>query len=82
MPAIQQQWAKSPGYKVAYDQLTSGPNTVATQGPAIGDYQGVRDAVIDAENSMFSQGRPPDQALAGAAKNANGAIQAYNARVG
>jgi sn-glycerol 3-phosphate transport system substrate-binding protein len=82
LPAIQQQWAKSPGYKVAYDQLTSGVNTVATQGPAIGDFQGVRDAVVDAENSMFSQGRPPDQALAGAAKNANGAIQAYNARVG
>ncbi len=82
MPAIQQQWAKNPGYKVAYDQLTSGPNTVATQGPAIGDYQGVRDAVIDAENSMFSQGRPPDQALTSAAKNANRAIQAYNVRVG
>jgi sn-glycerol 3-phosphate transport system substrate-binding protein len=82
LPAIQQQWAKSPGYKVAYDQLTSGPNTIATQGPAIGDYQGVRDVVIDAENSMFSQGRPPDQALTNAAKSANSAIQAYNARVG
>lgn len=82
LPAIQQQWAKNPGYKVAYDQLTSGPNTIATQGPAIGDYQGVRDAVIDAENSMFSQGRPPDEALAVAAKNGTSAIQAYNARVG
>jgi sn-glycerol 3-phosphate transport system substrate-binding protein len=82
MPAIQQQWTKNPGYKVAYDQLASGPNTTATQGPAIGDYQGVRDALVDAENSMFSQGRPPDEALAGAAKNATGAIQAYNARIG
>jgi sn-glycerol 3-phosphate transport system substrate-binding protein len=82
LPAIQQQWAQNPGYKVAYDQLVNGPNTLATQGPALGDYQGVRDAVIDAETAMLSQGRPPDQALADAAKNADAAIAAYNARIG
>ncbi|MBV8950188.1 MAG: ABC transporter substrate-binding protein [Actinobacteria bacterium] len=79
LPPITQQWAEHPGYKVAYDELTSAPNTVVTQGPAIGDYQAVRDAVLNAENSMFSQGRPPDQALANAARSATGAIAAYDA---
>jgi len=35
-------WAKTPGYKVAYDQIQTGKNNVATAGPVIGDYQGVR----------------------------------------
>ena len=32
LPAIKQQWAKVPGYKVAYDQLISGADDIATQG--------------------------------------------------
>ena len=82
MPAIQQLWAKIPGYKVAYDQLVTGPSNTATAGPVIGDYQGVRDAVRNAEESMFSNGASSTTALAQAVKNATAAIQAYNARVG
>ena len=29
-------WAKNPGYKVAYDQLLSGPDSIATAGSVIG----------------------------------------------
>lgn len=82
LPAIQQLWAKIPGYKVAYDQLVTGPSNTATAGPVIGDYQGVRDAVRNSWESMFSNGVAPAAALAAAAKNATAAIQAYNARVG
>jgi sn-glycerol 3-phosphate transport system substrate-binding protein len=81
-PAIQQQWTKNPGYKVAYDQLVSGPNTLATQGPALGDYQGVRDAIVNAETAMLTQGRAPDVSLADAAKAADDVLAAYNARIG
>ncbi len=81
-PAIQQQWAKTPGYKVAYDQLVTGVNNVATAGPVIGDYLGVRSAVRNAEESMFTGGTNPDSALSSALRNANAAISAYNARVG
>ncbi len=56
LPAIQQLWAKIPGYKVAYEQLVNGPSNVATAGPVIGDYQSVRDAVRNAEEAMFSSG--------------------------
>ena len=43
-PAVQQLWADAAGYKVAYDQLATGVDDVATQGPVIGDYTGVRKA--------------------------------------
>jgi sn-glycerol 3-phosphate transport system substrate-binding protein len=82
LPAMQQLWAKIPGYKVAYDQLVTGPSNTATAGPVIGDYQGVRDAVRNAEEAMFSNGVKSNTALAQAVKNATAAIQAYNARVG
>jgi sn-glycerol 3-phosphate transport system substrate-binding protein len=82
LPAVQDLWARSPGYKVAYDQLVSGVNNVATAGPVIGDYQGVRDAVVAAEQSMFTQGVKPKAALKAAAANANSTLEDYNSRIG
>jgi sn-glycerol 3-phosphate transport system substrate-binding protein len=82
LPAIQQLWAKIPGYKVAYEQLVNGPSNVATAGPVIGDYISVRNAVRNAEEAMFSSGVNSKAALAQAQTNATAAIQAYNARVG
>jgi len=81
-PEIKQLWASEPGYKVAYDQITNGVNNIATAGPVIGDYQGVRDAVLAAENSMFSDGVKPKAALKKAQQDADAAIQDYNSRVG
>jgi sn-glycerol 3-phosphate transport system substrate-binding protein len=60
---MQQYWAQNPAYKVAYDQLATGPTTVATSGSVIGNYTGARDAVRDAENTMFLQGKDPASAL-------------------
>ena len=82
MPVIQQLWAKIPGYKVAYNQLVTGVSNIATVGPVIGDYLGVRNAVRNAEESMFTGGTNPNSALSSALSNANTAISAYNARVG
>jgi sn-glycerol 3-phosphate transport system substrate-binding protein len=82
LPAVKDLWAQNPGYKVAYDQLLTGVNNTATAGPVIGDYQGVRDRVVDAESSMFTQGVKAKAALKAVAKAADAAIAAYNARVG
>jgi sn-glycerol 3-phosphate transport system substrate-binding protein len=82
LPAIKELWARIPGYKVAYDQLLTGVNNVATAGPVIGDYQGVRDAVRDAQGSMFNDGVKPTDAVKTAKQKANAAIQEYNSRVG
>jgi sn-glycerol 3-phosphate transport system substrate-binding protein len=81
LPAIQTQWQKNPGYKVAYDQLISGKDDIATQGPVIGAYQAVRDAVLAGEQEMFTQGKAPADALKGAATAADTAMQDYNSRV-
>ena len=81
LPAIQDLWAKNPGYKVAYDQLISGKDDIATQGPVIGAYQAVRDAVLAGEQEMFTQGKAPAAALKGAATASDAAMNDYNSRV-
>jgi sn-glycerol 3-phosphate transport system substrate-binding protein len=79
---MQDYWAQNPQYKVAYDQLLNGPTNVATSGSVIGDYVGARDAIRDAENTMFLNGTDPKSALKEASKNATAAIQDYNSRLG
>ena len=81
-PEVRDLWVKSPGYKVAYDQLLSGPNNAATAGAVIGPSPTVADIVRDAENSMFLQSTNPDQALKDAASKATAAIVDYNQRIG
>jgi sn-glycerol 3-phosphate transport system substrate-binding protein len=81
-PALQALWAENPALRVPYDQLESGPTNAATVGSVIGDYQGVRDAVAEGLTRMFAEGVSPKQALAGAQKQADAAIQAYNDRLG
>ena len=80
LPQVQQRWAEIPGFKVAYDQLVGGVANTATAGPVIGDYQGVRDAVLDSEQQMFN-GMSPSAALKQAKQNANAKIEEYNSRV-
>jgi sn-glycerol 3-phosphate transport system substrate-binding protein len=80
LPQVQQRWAEIPGFKVAYDQLVGGVTNTATAGPVIGDYQGVRDVVLDSEQQMFN-GMSPSAALKQAKQDANAKIQEYNSRV-
>jgi sn-glycerol 3-phosphate transport system substrate-binding protein len=79
-PTVQQYWAQNPAFKVAYDQLVGGVANTATAGPVIGDYQGVRDAVLDSEQQMFG-GMSPSSALKQAKQDANAKIEEYNSRV-
>jgi sn-glycerol 3-phosphate transport system substrate-binding protein len=81
LPQLQQRWAEVPGFKVAYDQLVGGVANAATAGPVIGDYQGVRDAVLNTEQQMFA-GTSPSAALKQAKQDANAKIEEYNSRVG
>lgn len=75
-------WAQNPGYEVAFDQLLTGVNSPATAGSVIGPYQVVTDAVRDAENSMFLDGKSPDAAVKAANSAATNAIGDYNERIG
>jgi sn-glycerol 3-phosphate transport system substrate-binding protein len=82
MQLIKDLWAKEPGDKVAYDQIVNGVNNIATAGPVIGDYQSVRDAVLSAETSMFTDHVKPKAAIKKAKSDADTKIQEYNSRVG
>ena len=82
LPTIQQLWSEKPFFKVAYDQLVTGPNNVATAGPVIGPYQEIRDTVIDELTAMLTQGKSAKAAVKSAAAKGNSAIEEYNARVG
>jgi sn-glycerol 3-phosphate transport system substrate-binding protein len=79
---MQDYWAQNPGFKVAYDQLLAGRNTIATAGSVIGNNKGARDALRDAVNTMFLEGTSPKSALQTAADGATAAIDDYNSRIG
>jgi sn-glycerol 3-phosphate transport system substrate-binding protein len=80
--ALQQRWTAEPEYRVAYDQLVSGPVNDATVGSLIGDYQGVRDAIKDGMLSMLTSGASVDEGIKQAQREADDAIRAYNERLG
>jgi sn-glycerol 3-phosphate transport system substrate-binding protein len=82
LPEVQAAWAEQPGFKVAYDQLLTGTNSLATSGPVIGDALGVRAAVVEAMERMFNEGAAPKAALKSAKQGADAAMQDYNSRVG
>jgi sn-glycerol 3-phosphate transport system substrate-binding protein len=82
LPAVQQRWSEIPGFRVAYEQLLGGTSNLATAGPVIGDYLGVRAVVDEAMERMFTQGKKPAKALSDAKRESDGVIQNYNDRVG
>lgn len=79
---VQARWESDPNYRVAYDQLLSGPTTLATTGPVIGDFLGVREAVVEGVTSMLTGEQSPRAALASTQRKADAVIAAYNERVG
>ena len=81
-PRVLRHWQEQPIFRVAYDQLVSGPETDATAGAVIGDFQGVRDAVDAAMTAMLAGKLTPADALAQAQREADAAISDYSARLG
>jgi sn-glycerol 3-phosphate transport system substrate-binding protein len=82
LPPVQELWQTTPAYRVAYDQLASDNQTVAAKGPVIGDFAGVKTAVVDSFEQMVTNGVPPADALAQAKEDADAAITDYNERAG
>ncbi len=81
-PRVLAHWEEQPIFRVAYDQLAAGPETDATAGAVIGDFQGVRDAVDEALTAMLAGKLTPEEALAQAQLEADAAIADYNDRLG
>jgi sn-glycerol 3-phosphate transport system substrate-binding protein len=78
---VQRLWAANPGYKVAYNEVSSGPNTPATTGSVIGPYSDVRTDVLNAEISMYTQGVSAAAAVKAAEQSVNGTLADYNSRL-
>jgi len=74
-------WRAYPSFRVAYDQLLAGPNDSATAGPVIGDYQGVRNEVVNALAAMLTGRASPTEAVKQAARGATARLQEYNGRL-
>jgi sn-glycerol 3-phosphate transport system substrate-binding protein len=81
LPEVQERWSAVPGFKVAYDQLVDGADSPATAGAVIGDYEGVRRAVEEAQDRMFLDDGDPAAALTDAADASSAAIESYNERL-
>jgi sn-glycerol 3-phosphate transport system substrate-binding protein len=80
-PAVQELWATTPEYRVAYDQLfASGAGSTA--GPVIGPYVETRQAVEGALEDMVLSGLSPEDAVAQARSEASDAMADYNDRAG
>lgn len=78
---IQNLWATSPYFKVAYEQLVNGKTTPASAGAVVGPFPDVRTAMLNAEQSMYTQGVSPSKALTNAEQQVNSIIQSYNNRL-
>ena len=80
---MQDYWAQNPGFKVAYDQLLGGRDTVATVGVGHRQQQGrARRRCATRVNSMFLEGTSPKAAVKAAVDGATAAIDDYNSRIG
>ncbi|HEX6312342.1 MAG TPA: ABC transporter substrate-binding protein [Acidimicrobiia bacterium] len=82
LPALQERWSQFPQFRVGYDQLLSGKNTLATSGPVIGDYLGVREVIDDQETALLAGDKSPKDALNDAKREADRVMKSYNDRVG
>jgi sn-glycerol 3-phosphate transport system substrate-binding protein len=81
LPPISTLWEQNPLYRIAYDQVLRGEDNKATAGPVVGAMEPVRDAVVNAEQSIF-QGSDPVAAIKAAAETANAAVADYESRIG
>ncbi len=77
--AVQDLWAEQPYFRVGYDQLLASDTDFG--GPVVGDYAGMRDAIVEGLERMILQDVDPLTALADAKTRADAAIEAYNRSV-
>jgi len=80
-PSIQVQ-EQYPHFAVAVKQLQAAPGGPATAGAVIGPFAEVREAIMSAIERMLLRGSSPEDALRGAAEEANRALEDYARRVG
>jgi sn-glycerol 3-phosphate transport system substrate-binding protein len=81
LPVVKDMIAKYPQFQVPLDLYLNSPMTTASLTALLGPFWQVREAVHQREERMLSGAQDPDQALEGAAADANQIIEQYNQRV-
>jgi sn-glycerol 3-phosphate transport system substrate-binding protein len=81
LPVVKDMIAKYPQFQVPLDLYLNSPMTTASLTALLGPFWQVREAVHQGEERMLSGAQDPDQALEGAAADANQIIEQYNQRV-
>jgi sn-glycerol 3-phosphate transport system substrate-binding protein len=81
-PTITTLWATTPGFKVAFDEIENGANTLATAGSVIGPYADVRTDILNAEIAMYTTSVSPAKTLSNALSAVNTTLAGYNSRLG
>jgi len=81
LPAARDVVAKYPLFQVGLDLYLSSPTTPAALGALLGPFWQVREALNTGIEEMLAGAKEPDQALEGAAAEANRVIEEYNERV-
>jgi sn-glycerol 3-phosphate transport system substrate-binding protein len=81
MEAAREVEAQTPYFRVAVDQFLASPSNRATQGPLIGPYPQVREAIAQAYEQTAA-GKDPVEALDEAARRATEEIRSYAERIG
>lgn len=80
-PDLEALWTDRPGYRVAFDQLSTAGPIPGGGGPVIGDFLGVREAIEQSLEALYA-GADAETAQAQALAEANDAIAEYNRRIG
>lgn len=76
LPEVQELWDDQPFFRVAYDQLLASEADFG--GPVVGDYAGLRDAIVEGLERMLLQGATPEVVAADVAQRAEETIGSYN----
>jgi sn-glycerol 3-phosphate transport system substrate-binding protein len=80
MRAVTSAWDASPGFRVAYEQLSSAPATPAASTPVVGVASEMISAFESAMTSLASGAKPSDE-LSKAVNATDYALASYNSRV-
>ena len=80
-PDLEALWSERPGYRVAFDQLSTAGPIPGGGGPVIGDFLGVREAIEQSLEALYA-GADVEAAQSQAHDEANEAIAGYNRRIG
>lgn len=81
-PEVTDLWQERPGFRVAFEQLTSGGEPPGGAGPVIGAYDDVREAVQSGMERLVAGTGEPQAVLDQIQSEADAAIEDYNQRTG